>query len=88
MGGIIGGIFGGSGNTEAERGQLESLRNAAMAFQQYRPEAMQARLNALSNISTAYQPANNLLETMYGGSGQNQGFMAGMAPNLGKGNKI
>lgn len=65
MGGIIGGIFGG-GNSGAQQEQQASLARAQDAYQAYRPEAMQSRLNALSNISTAYQGANNALETMYG----------------------
>lgn len=83
MGGILGGLLGG-GSSGADQNQLAALQNAALAFQQYRPEAMQGRLNALSNISTAYQPANNLLQTMYGGQGSS--FMDGLPPM--RGNKI
>lgn len=66
MGGLISGILGG-GNSGAQEAQMAELQKARQAIQQYRPEAMQARLNALSNISTAYQPMNNAMETMYGG---------------------
>lgn len=66
MGGMISGILGG-GNSGAQEAQLAELQKAREAIQAYRPEAMQARLNALSNMSTAYQPMNNALETMYGG---------------------
>ena len=64
MGDMLGGLFG--GQTSGEGQQLEMLKQMTEGLRQYRPEAAQSRLNALSNVSTAYQPANNMLETMYG----------------------
>jgi hypothetical protein len=68
MGGLISGILGG-GESAGQEAQMQQLKASREAIQAYRPEAMQARLNALSNMSTAYQGANNALETMYGGGG-------------------
>src|SRR5688572_10925534 len=66
MGSMISGLLGG-GESAGQEAQMAALREAQGNIQAYRPEAMQARLNALSNMSTAYQGANNALETMYGG---------------------
>jgi hypothetical protein len=66
MGGLISGILGG-GESEAQAAQQKELAAARQAMQQYRPEAMQARINLFNNASSAYQGANNALETMYGG---------------------
>jgi hypothetical protein len=71
MGSMISGLLGG-GESAGQEAQMAALREAQGNIQAYRPEAMQARLNALSNMSTAYQGANNALETMYGG-GQKMG---------------
>lgn len=67
MGGLVSGILGG-GESPGQAGQQAALQASREDIQAYRPEAMQARLNALSNMSTAYQGANNALETMYGGA--------------------
>lgn len=67
MGGLVSGILGG-GESPGQAGQQAALQASREDIQAYRPEAMQARLNALSNMSTAYQGANNALETMYGGT--------------------
>lgn len=52
-----------------EQYKQEQFQRAGEAYGAYRPEAAQARMNALSNQSTAYQSANNLLGRMSGGSG-------------------
>lgn len=49
-----------------EQFKKDQLEQAARAYGAYRPELAQARMNALSNISTAYQPMNNAMSTMYG----------------------
>lgn len=67
MGGLISGVLGG-GSSPGQEEQMRQLKVSREAIQAYRPEAMQARLNALSNMSTAYQGANNALQTMYGGA--------------------
>ncbi len=72
MGGIVSGILGG-GESDGQAAQMAALKQAQDNIQAYRPEAAQARLNALSNMSTAYQGANNALETMYGGHGPKMG---------------
>ncbi len=72
MGGMISGILGG-GESDGQAAQMAALKEAQANIQAYRPEAAQARLNALSNMSTAYQGANNALETMYGGHGPKMG---------------
>lgn len=65
MGSILGGILGG-GSTPGQAQQEAALRNATEAYRQYRPEAMQARINAMNTIASAYQGANNALETLWG----------------------
>jgi hypothetical protein len=55
------------GNSQAQEAQQRELAEARRAIQQYRPEAMQARINAFNNASSSYQGANNALQTMYGG---------------------
>lgn len=68
MGGLVTGLLGGlGGNSQAQQAQQAELAAARQAIQAYRPEAMQARLNGFSAASSAYQPANNALQTLYGG---------------------
>lgn len=66
--GEISNIFGGnSGPTDqANKAKLNQMQAAAQNYQAYRPEAAQARMNALSNRMQAYQGANNALASMYG----------------------
>jgi hypothetical protein len=68
MGGLLSGILGG-GSSPGQEAQMAGLKQSREGIQRYRPEAMQAHLNLLSNASKAYQPMNNALETMYGGRG-------------------
>lgn len=46
--------------------KLQSMMQAGNVLGQYRPEMMNARMNALRNRMSAYQGANNALATMYG----------------------
>ncbi len=62
MGGILGGLFGGGGQEQ----QMQGLRASRADIQALRPEAMQARLNALRAMTSGYQGANNALETLWG----------------------
>lgn len=84
MGGMISGLLGG-GSSAGQEAQMAEMAKAREAIQQYRPEAMNARLNALRNASGAYQGANNALETMYGGGGggPSLGPVAAMKGKLG-----
>ena len=52
-----------------EQFKQEQFQRGAEQLGAYRPEYAQARMNALSNQSTAYQSANNLLGRMSGGHG-------------------
>lgn len=65
MGSILGGIMGG-GSSPGQDAQMQGLKATQQDLQAYRPEAMQARLNLLSNASTAYQGMNNALQTLWG----------------------
>lgn len=57
-----------------EQFKQEQFQRGAEQLGAYRPEYAQARMNALSNQSTAFQSANNLLGHMSGGQG---GFRPG-----------
>lgn len=65
MGSILGGVLGG-GNSDGQEKQQAALAQANQGYQQYRPELFQAMMNSLNQANSAYQPANNMLETMYG----------------------
>lgn len=65
MGSILGGVLGG-GSSPGQDAQMQGLHAARADIQKYRPEAMQAALNAMSNASTGYQGANNALQTLWG----------------------
>lgn len=65
MGGLLSGILGG-GDSAGQQQQMGALKAARGDIQAYRPEAMQARLNALNNMTSAFQGANNALETLWG----------------------
>lgn len=79
MGGLLSGILGG-GSSPGQEAQMAGLRQSREGIERYRPEAMQAHLNLLSNASKAYQPMNNALETMYGGRGPKPPTIGDMAP--------
>lgn len=66
MGGLISGLLGG-GSSPGQEAQMNAIKASREDIQRYRPEAMQAALNAFSQAASAYQPMNNMLETMYGG---------------------
>lgn len=72
MGGLISSIFGG-GSSDGQQQQMGALKAARGDIQAYRPEAMQARLNALGNMTSAFQGANNALETLWGAPPQQRG---------------
>lgn len=78
MGSILGGILGG-GSTEGQEQQQAAIRQAGHGYQQYRPELFQAMMNSLNQANSAYQPANNMLETMYGAP-KTGGSPMGQAP--------
>lgn len=65
MGGMLSGILGG-GSSPGQQQQQQALQASRADIQAYRPEAMQARLNALANATSSYQGANNALETLWG----------------------
>lgn len=65
MGGLISGLLGG-GSSDGQQQQMNALKASRADIQAYRPEAMQARLNALNNMTSAFQGANNALETLWG----------------------
>lgn len=69
-----------------EQFKQEQFHRGAEALGAYRPEYAQARMNALSNQSTAYQSANNLLGHMSGGQGGFRGgsqmFKTPMGPGM------
>lgn len=65
MGGLLSGILGG-GNSAGQQQQQQALQASRADIQAYRPEAMQARLNALGNMTSALQGGNNALETLWG----------------------
>ncbi len=65
MGSILSGVLGG-GSSAGQDAQMQGLHAARADIQKYRPEAMQAALNAMSNASSGYQGANNALETLWG----------------------
>ncbi len=81
MGGIISGILGGGEKSDGQEAQLESMRRMAEGLKDYRPEAMQARINAMGQSAKQYQGASNALETMYGGRHKvGQGLQEGGSP--------
>ena len=65
MGGLLSGILGG-GSSGGQQQQMQALKASQEDIQRYRPEAMQARLNALGNMTSAFQGSNNALETLWG----------------------
>jgi hypothetical protein len=76
MGGLISGILGG-GNSSGQEQQMQALKASRGDIQAYRPEAMQARLNALRNMTDAYGGGQNALETLWGAPQQPQTGLRG-----------
>jgi hypothetical protein len=61
---IIGGMF----PDEATQRMQREMGMGARAYSAYRPEAYQARMNALRNRLSGYQGASNILTQMSGGN--------------------
>lgn len=59
---FVGGFF----ENPDEKFQRQQMHNMANAYGAYRPEAAQARMNALSNQFSLYQPVANTMASMYG----------------------
>jgi hypothetical protein len=71
MGGLLGG---GSGQQQ----QMNAIHGSTKDYQAYRQEMAQAMLNTLNQANSAYQGANNSLQTLYGAPAPKQsGFMSG-----------
>lgn len=66
VGGLAGAIF---GNPEQEA-QQRAMQNASTAMMRYRPDAMNARMNAFGSMQHAFDPMNNLMGQMYGPAAQ------------------
>lgn len=66
VGGLLGGIF---GNPEQEAHE-KALKRAQQEMFQYRPEALDARMNAMHSMAGAFGPANNMMGQMYGSGAQ------------------
>ncbi len=81
MGGLISGLLGG-GSSPGQEQQMNAIKASRGDIQAYRPEAMQARLNALSSMTGAYGGAQNALETLWGApqTGQNVGRQLRLPP--------
>lgn len=62
VGGLAGAVF---GNPEQEA-QQRAMQQASQAMMRYRPDAMNARMNVMGNMSHAFNPMNNLMGQMYG----------------------
>ncbi len=69
VGGLAGSIF---GNPEQEA-QQKAMSDASAAMMRYRPDAMNAHMNAFGSMQHAFDPMNNLMGQMYG-SGAQQNF--------------
>ena len=67
----MGSLFGGGGQEE----QSAALANATRNYEQYRPDAYQAQMNSLNNAMSAYQGANNALQTLWGAKPQQSSGM-------------
>lgn len=66
VGGLAGAVF---GNPEQEA-QQKAMRDASAAMMRYRPDAMNARMNAFGSMQHAFDPMNNLMGQMYGPQAQ------------------
>ena len=66
VGGLAGGIFG-NPEEEAHEAALQKARGEMLA---YRPDAMNARMNAMGSMSHAFDPMNNMMGQMYGPQAQ------------------
>lgn len=53
------------GSPEQEEMQRQMAR-AQQQYREYRPQIMEARMNAFNNTSNAFSPVNNLIGQMYG----------------------
>ncbi len=75
---IIGGIGSAIGGSEASASnaavgqagadKLAGMQAGAKAFGAYRPQMMEAQQKALANQMAQYKPAENMLQSMYGGT--------------------
>jgi hypothetical protein len=69
MGSIVSGMMGG-GSSPGQEAQMQAVKQGGQDYQNYRPQAMQARLNMLGSAMLPFQGANNMLETLWGDPNQ------------------
>ena len=62
IGGFTESLFGSPEQEEMQRQMAKSVQ----AYQQYRPQIMQAGMNAFGNQAAAFAPTNQLISDMYG----------------------
>lgn len=78
VGGVLGGLGGylgympgtGEGEGDDANNTITAMKQAAGKYDQYRPELMQARMNALNTALGAFSPVNTALGRMYGPEAQ------------------
>ncbi len=63
VGGLTTAIFG----DPKQEAKQKAMQRAAQQSNQYRAELLPSRLNAMSQMSGAFEPMNNMLGKMYGG---------------------
>lgn len=83
LGGAVLDMFGLGGSdpvADAEAKKMAAMQQAAQAYRDYRPLAMQARQQGLQQQLSAYGGAENALAQMYGSQADPRVY----APNLGK----
>lgn len=73
MGSIVTGFMGG-GSSPGQEAQMQALKQGGRDYNDYRQQAMQARLNLLGSAMLPFQGANNMLETLWGDPNQKRHF--------------
>lgn len=66
VGGLVQSIFG----SPEEEAHQKMMQQAAQAYNQYRPQNIQTRMNAFQNMGNAFAPMNNVMGQLYGQGAQ------------------
>lgn len=67
---VVGGVFGSIFGDPEEDAHQAAMKKAVQDMYKYRPEAMNARMTAMGNMSHAFNPMNNMMGQTYGPGAQ------------------
>jgi hypothetical protein len=75
---VVGGIGSSIWGDPDQEAHQKAMKRASGQAAQYRPELMNSRMNAISQMSQAFEPMNQMMQQVYGGGQPGKGPTGGM----------